>query len=134
MKERRRRWILVALAPAFLGQSITSLELSPSGSYGVSRREALVSAAGVCSSLVVGHPGIATATSGDDTMAEGSFGFRAYSVIPDASASLNPEIVSIEVRWRRRLGLKLTAVLDALFALSYSPLSVDPLGLACQHY
>jgi hypothetical protein len=108
MKASGSRWILAALAPAFHIQSVTCLELSPRWSCEVSRRGAIVSAASVCSSLVVGHPNSATAD--DENVVGASFGFRAYSVIPDASAALKPEIVSIEVRRLRGLGLKLVVV------------------------
>ena len=46
---------------------------------------------------------VASASEDEDTsMKSDNAGVRAYSVIPDASASLNPEIMTIEVHWQRK--------------------------------
>lgn len=61
------------------------------------RREALASAASVISALVVSPPDNANADTSDNRSLKNVESFRAYSIIPDASASLSPDLVSLEV-------------------------------------
>ena len=101
MKKSSCRWRLAALGLTCYTEMATSLQLLPKWNFHpVTRREGLGSAASAIHSvllpLVLGHTTIAAANE-ENAVGETSVKFRAYSVIPDASASLRPEIVPIEV-------------------------------------
>ncbi|CAB9506364.1 Protein of unknown function, DUF399 [Seminavis robusta] len=76
---------------------VNGFEVTSNPFQNVNRREALGSAA-VALSTLISQPLTASAAEVDNTnnVKSESVGFRAYSVIPDASASLSPEIMAIE--------------------------------------
>ena len=63
----------------------------------VGRREALASVASVLSTYLAAPAANANAARAVDRRPQKTENFRAYSIVPDASASLNPGLVSLEV-------------------------------------
>ena len=99
----RRRQLNNGLS-TFLGLllcSSSSLGFGLSPNVQMDRREALTSAASLLTTLVA-SPSLANADSVVDDESSNSADkkkvFTAYSIIPDASASLSPDLVALEVR------------------------------------
>ena len=87
---------LLAIALAWCSSAAFGFELSPNVNLG--RRDALASVASLLTTAVASPAAIANADSSVSQSPKNGGAFRAYSIIPDSSASLSPGLVSIEVR------------------------------------